>query len=133
MYTSFMVYLSQSYLTEKGCSLQNCGRSCSDYLIQLWMSSSYHPQSDGQTEQLNQCVEAFLRCTIHSCPRSWSKWISLAEYWYNTTFQSAIGRTPFEVLYGHKPRHFGIINPQECLVPDLEQWLKERNMLTQLI
>lgn len=46
---------------------------------QLQMSLAYHPQSDGQTERLNQCVEAFLRCTIHSCPRSWSKWISLAE------------------------------------------------------
>lgn len=78
---------------------------------QLQMSSAYHPQSDGRTERLNQCVEAFLRCTVHSCPKAWSKWISLAEYWYNTTFQSAIGRTPFEVLYGHQPRHFGIVEP----------------------
>lgn len=53
---------------------------------QLQMSSAYHPQSDGQTESLNQCVEAFLRCTVHACPRLWSKWISLAEYWYNTAF-----------------------------------------------
>jgi hypothetical protein len=49
------------------------------------MSSSYHPQTDGQTERLNQCVEGFLRCTVHSCPRRWSKWISMAEFWYNTS------------------------------------------------
>lgn len=59
--------------------------------------------------------------------------ISLAEYWYNTSFQSAIGRTPFEVLYGHPPRRFGIVNPQDCLVLDLKHWLSERNLLTQLI
>jgi hypothetical protein len=73
---------------------------------QLQMNSVYHPQSDCQTERLNQRVEAFLRCTFHSCPRSWSKWISLVEYWYNTSFQSAIGRTPFEVLYGKKTKAF---------------------------
>lgn len=100
---------------------------------QLQMSSAYHPQSDGQTKRLNQCVEAFLRCTVHSCPRLWSKWIALAEFWYNTTFQSAIGRTPFEVLYGQKPRHLGIVDPQQATMPDLEKWLTERNMLTSLI
>lgn len=78
-------------------------------------------------------VEAFLRCTVHACPRLWSKWIALAEYWYNTTFQSAIGRTLFEVLYGHQPRHLGIVNPQQATVLDLEHWLTERNMRTTLI
>jgi hypothetical protein len=39
--------------------------------IQLRMSSSYHPQSDGQTERVNQCLETFLRCFVHTCPRKW--------------------------------------------------------------
>jgi hypothetical protein len=99
----------------------------------LLMSSSYHPQTDGQTERLNQCLEAFLRCTVHSCPRQWSKWLFLAEYWYDTSFQSALGHTPFEVLYGQTPQHFGVTNLQECTVPGLRSWLWERNLLTQLI
>jgi len=97
------------------------------------MSSAYHPQTDGQTERLNQSLEAFLRCTIHSCPKQWSKWISVAEFWYNTTTHTALGKSPFEVLYGYSPRQLGIANLQLCSVPDLEQWLKERELLSQLI
>jgi hypothetical protein len=52
----------------------------------LCMSSAYHPQSDGQTERLNQCLETFLRCFVHTCPTRWSQWLSVAEYWYNTSF-----------------------------------------------
>jgi hypothetical protein len=36
----------------------------------LRMSSSYHPQTDGQTKQVNQCLETFLCCFVHACPRS---------------------------------------------------------------
>jgi hypothetical protein len=99
----------------------------------LLMSSAYHPQTDDQTERLNQCLEGFLRCMVNSCPRQWSKWISAAEYWYNTAFHSALGRTPFEVLYGQSPRHLGIDNLQTCIVLELEQWMKERELLTRLI
>lgn len=67
----------------------------------LNMSSSYHPQTDGQTEHLNQCLETYLRCMVQSCPAKWNQWLALAEYWYNTTFHSSHGKTPFEVLYGH--------------------------------
>lgn len=99
----------------------------------LMMSSSYHPQIDGQTERLNQCVEGFLRCTVHSCPRQWSKWISVAEFWYNTSIHSALGKSPFEVLYGYTPRQLGIANLHLCSVPNLEQWLKDRELLSQLV
>lgn len=99
----------------------------------LLMSSAYHPQTDGQTERLNQCLEGFLRCTVHSCPRQWSKWLSVAEFWYNTAYHSVLGRSPFQVLYGHSPRHLGIENLQLCSVPDLEQWMKERELLSRVI
>jgi hypothetical protein len=99
----------------------------------LMMSSAYHPQTDGQTERLNQSIEGFLRCTVHSCPKQWSKWIPVAEFWYNTTIHTTLGKSPFEVLYGYTPRQLGISNLQLCSVPDLEQWLKERELLSQLI
>lgn len=34
---------------------------------------------------------------------TWSKWLPLAEWWYNTTYHSAINTTPYEVVYGQPP------------------------------
>jgi transposase InsO family protein len=59
----------------------------------LRMSSSYHPQTNGQTERVNQCLETFLRSFVHACPTKWSHWLSLAEYWNNTSFHSSLGRS----------------------------------------
>jgi hypothetical protein len=97
------------------------------------MSFAYHPQTDGQTERLNQCLEAFLRCSVHACPKQWHKWLSLAEFWYNTSYQSALQCTPFEVLYGHPLKHFGLTDPAQVTVPDLAAWMKDRHQLTKLI
>ena len=96
------------------------------------MGSAYHPQSDGLTERVNQCIENYLRCFIHACPSQWSHWLHLAEFWYNTCYHSAHHHTPFEVLYGHQPRHFGIDPDQDCQAPDLENWLEKRQQMTAL-
>jgi hypothetical protein len=39
--------------------------------VQLCMGTTYHPQSDGQTERVNQCMEMFLRCFVSACPHKW--------------------------------------------------------------
>ena len=70
-----------------------------------------------------------MRCAMHSCPKNWSKWLFLAEYWYNTTFHSSLGRTPFEVIYGHLPREFAVTQVEESSVPDLAAWLQERAVM----
>lgn len=44
-----------------------------------------------------------------------------------------MGHTPFEVLYGHPPRHLGIPDPSAVTAKDLSSWLMERNLLHQLI
>ncbi|KAM0929344.1 hypothetical protein ACQ4PT_001454 [Festuca glaucescens] len=100
---------------------------------ELRMSSARHPETDGQTERVNQCLEGFLRCFVSSCQTKWSDWIPLAEFWYNTTIHSALGKTPFEVLYGHAPRHFGVDVVESCAIPDLQQWLSERETMTALL
>ncbi|XP_066354680.1 uncharacterized protein [Miscanthus floridulus] len=100
---------------------------------QLCMSSTYHPQSDGQTERVNQCLEVFLRCSVHSYPKQWLRWLNLAEYWYNTSLHSSLNQSPFEVLYGHPPRHFGLSPPEASSVPNVETMLTERSTMLDLV
>jgi len=99
----------------------------------LQMSSAYHPQTDGQTERVNQCLEGYLRCFVHSCPNKWKDWLSLAEFWYNTSYHSSLDKTPFEILYGQQPRHLGIDVVEACSVPDLQDWLSQRKLMVQLL
>ncbi|GJU08104.1 retrotransposable element Tf2 [Tanacetum coccineum] len=43
------------------------------------MSSPYHPQTDGQSEVVNKCLECYLRCMTGERPREWVQWLPLAE------------------------------------------------------
>ncbi len=47
--------------------------------IQLKMSTSYHPQTDRQTERVNKCLETYLRCMCFQHPQQWGRYLSLAE------------------------------------------------------
>jgi IS30 family transposase len=71
---------------------------------QLYFSSAYHPQTDGQTERVNQILEDMLRSCALQYGRSWDKSLSYAEFSYNNSYQKNLKMTPFEMLYGHSCR-----------------------------
>jgi transposase InsO family protein len=101
--------------------------------VSLKMSSAYHPQTDGQTERVNQCLETFLRCFISASPTKWTDWICLAEFWYNTSWHSSLGHSPFFVLYGHHPKHFGVTAADATQPASLDDWLQERSLIQSVI
>ena len=71
--------------------------------MQLAMSSTYHPQSDGQTKVVNKSLEHYLKAFVADKPQSWVEWLPLAEFWFNTNFHVSLKMTPSEALYGFAP------------------------------
>jgi transposase InsO family protein len=70
----------------------------------LIRSSSYHPQTDGQTERINQILEDMLRASILHFDRSWDKCLYLVEFSYNNSYQASSKMAPFDALYGRRCR-----------------------------
>jgi len=101
--------------------------------VTLKIFLAYHPQTDGQMECVNQCMETFLRCFVSACLAKWLDWIYLAEYWYNTTWHSSLSYSPFFALYGHHPQHFGISEDSTVYSVPLDDWIKEKTLMNTLI
>ena len=65
----------------------------------LSFSTAYHPQTGGQTERVNQILEDMLRACVISLGKDWEKFLPFAEFTYNNSYQTSLGKAPFEVLY----------------------------------
>jgi hypothetical protein len=51
-----------------------------------------------------------LRCFVHDNPQHWLRWLPLAEFWYNSSYHSVLGISPFKALYGCEP-NLGALPP----------------------
>ena len=60
---------------------------------------AYHPQTDGQTERLNQDIEQYLRLFVSQRQNDWLEWIACAEFTYNNKVHSATKISPFYANY----------------------------------
>jgi hypothetical protein len=63
-------------------------------------SSAYHPQTDGQTERVNQILEDMLRAYVVEHQGSWDQNLLWAKFSYNNSYQESLKMAPFKVLYG---------------------------------
>jgi hypothetical protein len=70
---------------------------------QLHLSTTYHPQIDGQTEFVNKFLETYFRCFSSKRKNYWAQWLPLVEWWYNTSYHTTTCMTPFEEVYGKNP------------------------------
>lgn len=66
-------------------------------------STTFHPQTDGQTERVNQKVEKYLWIFVNYRQTNWSDWLPLAKFAHNNRVHSSMGKSPFMVLYGQHP------------------------------
>jgi hypothetical protein len=67
-------------------------------------STTFHPQTDGQTERVNQVLEDLLRACVLTYGSDWEKSLSYAEFSYNNGYQDSLKMAPFEALYSRKCR-----------------------------
>jgi hypothetical protein len=96
---------------------------------QLCMSSSYYPQSDGQTEVMNRTLEQYLRCFAGDQPRKWVEWLPLAEFSYNTSLHFSTKTTPFEAVYGTPPPTLLTYVPGISRIQVVDESLRDRDAI----
>jgi len=72
--------------------------------VKLTPLAPYHPQTDGQTEQVNQEIEAYLQVFVNHRQDDWADWLPLAEFTYNNHIHSSTCQTPFELNTSQHPR-----------------------------
>ena len=70
----------------------------------LNFNNSYHPQTDGKIERVNQVLEDILHMYVMDKPSKWEDYLHLVEFAYNNGQQASLGMSPYESLYGRRCR-----------------------------
>lgn len=96
---------------------------CKNLNINVSLTSGYHPQSNGQTERMNQEVIRFLRSYCHQQQHDWSRYLMWAEYAQNSLIKPATGITPFKCILGYQPPLFPW-SGEPTELPAVTDWLQ---------
>jgi transposase InsO family protein len=87
---------------------------------QIAASTAYHPQTDGQTERLNQELETYLRIYCGSNPEEWVEHLPTAEFVHNHRKHNSHNTSPFFLMMGYEPRALPHVLPNST-VPAVEE------------
>ncbi len=91
--------------------------------VNISLTSGYHPQSNGQTERLNQEVIRFRRSYCQQQQTEWSRYLMWAEYAQNSLTKPATGMTPFKCILGFQPPMFPW-SGEPTELPSITEWLQ---------
>ena len=83
---------------------------------------AYHPQTDGQTERINQEIGMFLQHYVNYKQDDWMEWLAMVEFAYNDKKHAATGKTPFELNFGRHPWKGDLMVQME--IPQVEEFTK---------
>ena len=84
----------------------------------LKLSTAYHPQTDGETERVNQEVEMYLQMFCQGQPDKWSELIPMAEFAHNSATHLSMQKSPFSLILRYEPRDYPKIG--QTFLPSLE-------------
>lgn len=95
----------RSIVSDRGTTFtsQYWGTLCYYLAIRRCFSTAFHPQTDGQTERLNQTLECYLRCYVNYQQDDWPMLLASAEYASNQSVNISTGKTPFEIVFRFIP------------------------------
>ena len=106
----------------------------STFGTRLSFSTSFHPQTYGQSEIVIQVLEVMLWGRVLDFPRSWDRYIPLMEFAYSNSYQSGIGMAPYIALYGRRcrtPMCWTKLNEHKIIGPDLVKDTEEKVQIIQ--
>jgi hypothetical protein len=101
--------------------------------VTLNFSTAHHPETDGQTERVNQCLEQYLRCMAFQEPKKWCDWLPAAEMWYNCSYHTAIKMTPFEALYEYAPPRIQEFSLSNIATTEVQMNMQEKQNMLQTL
>jgi hypothetical protein len=108
----------QNFLSKlMDCLYKQCG-------VEAIRTSAYRPQCDGMVERANRKLADIISCYVKDNPHTWTDFLDVAAFVYNTAVHSSTGYSPFYLMYGREARE-----PDDLMPPARNRNLTDVNML----
>nr|GFA95772.1 putative reverse transcriptase domain-containing protein [Tanacetum cinerariifolium] len=126
--SAYFLPIREDYKTEKLARIY-INEIISKHGVPVFMSTAYHPQTDGQSEHTIQTLDYMLRACVMDFGGSWDTHLPLIEFSYNNSYHKSLKYSPFEALYGRKCRSpviWNEVGESQIIGPELVQETTEK-------
>ena len=119
--------LPQKVISDRGCQFVSkfMKELCNQLGIERNSSTAYHPQTDGQTERVNQEMEQYLQLYISYRQEDWAEWLPMTEFAHNNRQHSSTRKSPFFVYLGRHPNIHGEGEKSTGRVPEVDEFVQK--------